>query len=64
MKKGKILALALIGLMLAGGLALASCRAGCEGAGTCKIEGSKGSACTNQKCAVFKKATGTRECDC
>ena len=47
MKKSKLLAVALIGLMLAGGLVLASCRAGCEGAGTCKWEGKTGSACTN-----------------
>lgn len=49
MKKGKILAVALIGLMLAGGLALASCRSGCDGAGTCSIDGGKGSYCSNYK---------------
>jgi hypothetical protein len=85
MKKNKLLVLGLIALMLAGGLVLASCgRGGCEGKGTCEIEVKKdmtyqdyaqdqikGSACSDQDCAVtdyitddgkFKK--GTYKCDC
>jgi len=46
MKKSKLLAVALIGLMLAGGLALASCRAGCPGVGDCEVKDGKGSFCS------------------
>ena len=66
MKKGKILIVGLIALLMAGALVFVSCRAGCEGAGTCEIDGLKGSICTNEKCAVINQATGSNKvkCDC
>jgi len=73
MKKSKLLVLGLIALMLAGGLVLASCHAGCEGAGTCKITrtsdgmGFKGSGCSTSSCAIYKsgsKVGDTIKCDC
>ena len=66
MKKGKFLILGLIALVLAGGLALASCRPGCEGNGNCKVENGKGAGCTNIKCDVFIQAMKDKsgECDC
>ena len=64
MKKGKLLAVALIGLMLAGGLVLASCRGGCVGAGTCEVKNGIGSGCTDRGCAVYKSNTGNLKCDC
>ena len=47
MKKGKILIVGLIALLMAGALVLVSCRAGCEGAGTCEVDDNKGSVCTS-----------------
>ena len=64
MKKGKFLVLGLIALVLAGGLALASCRAGCEGSGACKVEDQKGTLCSNLKCDVFKHNGKSGACDC
>jgi len=66
MKKGRILIVGLIALLMAGALVLVSCRAGCEGAGTCKYDGNKGSICTNEKCAVIKAALQDKsgKCDC
>ena len=61
--KGKILIVGLIALLMAGALVLVGCRAGCEGAGTCEVDGQKGSICTNEKCAVWK-ATGTNKVKC
>ena len=74
MKKSKLLVLGLIGLLLAGGLVLASCRAGCEGAGMCEVKNGEGSWCSNIYrsssgyigCAA-SKAVGTKgsgKCDC
>jgi len=67
MKKGKFLILALIALVLAGGLALASCRSGCEGNGACKSDDKgKGTFCTTSGCAattgVFTEKA--KDCDC
>jgi hypothetical protein len=73
MKKSKLLILGLIVLMLAGGLALASCRAGCEGAGSCGIDYDgrttvKGSTCSDSSCGVMKEVAkgkkGVFKCDC
>ena len=66
MKKGKILIVGLIALLMAGALVLASCRAGCEGAGTCKVDGTTGSTCSDRDCAVNKEANGSNKvkCDC
>ena len=73
MKKGKILIVGLIALLMAGALVFVSCRAGCEGAGNCKIEidGNEytGSICTSEKCETAKavyerKGNGTYKCDC
>jgi len=78
MKKSKLLAVALIGLILAGGLALASCRAGCPGVGDCEIKDGKGSFCSkggntpsSNMCAASKAMAesylGTKKsgkCDC
>jgi len=64
MKKSKILIVGLIALLMAGGLVLVSCRAGCEGAGTCEIDNGKGSACSNSGCAVYGAGTGKAKCDC
>jgi hypothetical protein len=47
MKKGKLLAVALIALLMAGGLVLASCRVGCDGPGNCNVKDGKGTGCTN-----------------
>ena len=68
MKKSKLLVIALIGLMLAGGLALASCRANCVGDGNCTYDNNnnKGTLCTDVSCAALKavsnRSSGT--CDC
>ena len=76
MKKGKLLAVALIALLMAGGLILASCRAGCDGAGNCEVKKGKGSGCTNFSysaftgnftgCAAIKAAMEDKsgKCDC
>ena len=78
MKKGKFLILGLIALVLAGGLALASCRAGCPGNGDCKVENGKGSICSkgkdggNNTCAateafgetLFGSSKKSGNCDC
>ena len=80
MKKSKLLAVALIGLMLAGGLVFASCRAGCPGVGDCEVKDGKGSFCSNFKiddkdnfsgCAAIKalresdeKNKKSGKCDC
>jgi len=76
MKKSKLLAVALIGLMLAGGLVLASCRAGCDGPGNCEVKDGKGTACSNFTigedgptggCAAVIKGimgSGSAKCDC
>ena len=62
MKKSKLLVLALVAALMTVGLVLASCRAGCVGAGTCEIKSNKGSACTDFGCAVYK--SGDAKCDC
>jgi len=76
MKKSKLFVLGLIALVLAGGLALASCRAGCDGPGNCDIKDGKGNACTNYSfnqsngtvsgCAAVKAIIGDKsgKCDC
>jgi len=66
MKKTKFIALGLIAALMVGGLALVSCRAGCEGNGNCKIKDKEGTACTNMDCAVFKAAMKNEDgkCDC
>jgi len=67
MKKGGFLILGLIALLLVGGLALASCRAGCEGNGTCEIKDKKGSFCSSSKCeATFNYFLSEKDgkCDC
>jgi len=66
MKKSKLLVLALVAVLLTVGLVLASCRAGCEGAGTCEIKDEKGSVCTNEKCDVWKSGREGKDgkCDC
>ena len=71
--KSKLLIVGLVTLMLVIGLAMISCRAGCEGAGNCKLEVTKsgldydvkGSACTDRDCGVQKMdGEGTFKCDC
>ena len=66
MKKGGILILGLIALLLVGGLALASCRAGCEGDGMCSVKEKKGAVCTSEKCGVWAGIIVDKEleCDC
>jgi hypothetical protein len=72
MKKGKLLAVVLIALLLAGGLVLASCRAGCDGAGDCTVKDGKGSICfninsTNRNTCAANKAVSEKKngnCDC
>ena len=59
MKKSNFLVLGLIALMLASGLILAGCRAGCEGAGTCEIDSAgKGSICSNLSITYNGDAVG------
>jgi len=68
--KKSLLVLGLIAMLLAGGLVLASCRAGCEGAGTCDVKPDgnsfKGSVCSNESCAVYKSIVSRSDgkCDC
>jgi len=71
MKKSKLLIVALIGLMLATGMVLASCRAGCDGVGDCSVKDGKGSFCvtgtgSENGCAANKAAgtNGSGKCDC
>jgi len=66
MKKGKILVVGLIALLMAGGLVLASCRAGCEGAGTCEVKSNKGSVCSDSACAANQAFMEGKngKCDC
>jgi len=66
MKKGGFLILGLIALLLVGGFALVSCRAGCEGNGTCEIKDRKGGLCTNEKCAIYVEVRKGNDgkCDC
>jgi len=72
--KKKFLILGLVALMLVIGLAMVSCRAGCDGAGSCKVEVTtsgqydfdwKGSFCSDENCKVNKAdGAGTFKCDC
>ena len=75
--KSKLLIVALIGLLLAGGMVLASCgRTGCPGSGTCESKNRRGSRCSNisynsntkkySGCAVYKGVSGNDDgkCDC
>jgi hypothetical protein len=71
MKKSKLLILGLIALMLAGGLALASCEKeeeGCNQGGDCSIEYSNKSGCTQDSCNVKKNWNNNdipnMTCDC
>jgi len=66
MKKGGFLILGLIALLLVGGFALVSCRAGCEGDGMCALKDNKGAYCTNSKCAAIIEAIKNNDgkCDC
>ncbi len=56
--KSKILVVALIGLLMAGGLVLASCDDGCSEDGECS--GMK--SCNTQNCAT--RSSGDAKCDC
>jgi len=64
MKKGKILIVGLIALLMVGGFILASCEAlgGCGGAarGSCYVNSSSSSKCGRAGCSV----SSTSSCDC
>jgi len=79
MKRGKILVVSLIGLLMAGGLFLAGCEKGCPGSGDCQVStGSNGTAyisdyCGNGDCAARKileykdgkpQANASASCNC
>jgi hypothetical protein len=70
MKKSKILIVALIGLLMAGGLVLAGCdddsKKPCSTGGNCYVSGISvsGNWCKESRCAVSKAGSGPSSCDC
>jgi len=74
--KKKIFAVALVVVLLVGGLIMASCRIACPGVGSCEVKFVDGawdtkpedgySSCKNSGCAVNNRdgKTKTLECDC
>jgi len=78
MKKSKLFIVALIAVLMVGGLVLTGCHIACDGAGTCEIKNGKGSYCSNISysstsyigvtgCAATISANvsgGNAKCDC
>jgi hypothetical protein len=72
MKKSKLLAVCLIGVLMAVGLVLASCGSNCSEHGDCETTGNtRGSFCDDDDCAVNKvwngkssSGQGVTTCDC
>jgi len=70
MKKGKILVVGLIGLLMVGGLMLAGCKddkGPCPTGGKCRVDGSSvsGNWCAESRCKVSQAGTNyTDHCDC
>ena len=69
MKKGKIVAVGLVGLLLAGGLVLAGCKdkeEPCSTGGNCYVSGINvsGNWCKESRCAISRPGSGSASCDC
>ena len=67
MRKGKILVVGLIALLLAGGLVLASCNDGCKGDGACYyiVSNEDYKWCGDESCGVWSsKDTGQNSLSC
>jgi hypothetical protein len=63
MKKSKLLAVCLIGILMAVGLVLASCGSKCDNDGKCTTENRI--SCGDESCAVLKAQAGIDAvCDC
>jgi hypothetical protein len=64
MKKSKILVVGLIGLLLAGGLGLASCGEKCVGDGKCVSDSTHTESCNAAKCNVKTGVYQAAGCNC
>jgi hypothetical protein len=64
MKKGKFLVLGLIALLLAGGLALASCGEKCSNGGNCVSDSTHSSSCNAAGCNVKTGVMVPAGCNC